>query len=269
MIPLAIILSSSQSYDTLTLFSCQDNHFHPQIKADRSRKGRAAGSPRRNAHLDAAAGNRKPLIPSPPVPPRTWQTAHPGPDAPPRSLGRAPGFIDQTVGNHLPEIFGLLVIAHVALLAQEILDLFPAVVAGRDHQLGAAGLDLSRFKLPMFQAFGFVGHHLHAAAVAAAIVVQGIVAHLHRVGAALRRQPADQFSIIIAKGRLRFTDIIAGIMDGGQHGMDRGINLDPALVKIFLEQIKHAQDPKFLKHFRKPMGEPEPGCIIGMASFRV
>ena len=63
--------------------------------------------------------------------------------------------------------------------------------------------------------------------------------------------------------------MIAGIMDRGQLRMARWVDLDPPLVKIFLEQVKHAQHPKFLEHFRKPLREPEPGCIVGMASFRV
>lgn len=74
------------------------------------------------------------------------------------------------------------------------------------------------------------------------------------------------FKISLTKGLKGFTAVVAGIMIGNGHGVHCLVQLNPALLNIFKEQIKNGNNFKFFECFWVPLVQPGPGCKIGVAS---
>jgi hypothetical protein len=47
------------------------------------------------------------------------------------------------------------------------------------------------------------------------------------------------------------------------------IQLDPACFNIFFQKLKHADASEFLENLWKIFRETQPGCKVGVASFRI
>ena len=75
--------------------------------------------------------------------------------------------------------------------------------------------------------------------------------------------------MMIAKRGQGLSPVVAGIMDRGQLGVFGLVNLDPPRLDVFLQKLKYAQNPKLVVGRWKPCLEPEPGCKVGVASFRI
>jgi hypothetical protein len=57
-------------------------------------------------------------------------------------------------------------------------------------------------------------------------------------------------------------------MDGDGMGVDGGVQFDPALVNIFLQEFLDTDHLELFERFRKPIFEPGPGCKVCVPSFR-
>ena len=143
-------------------------------------------------------------------------------------------------------------------------------MAGGHDDLGAGFFDLIGLEFAVLQTIFVVRHGPSAAARAAAEVVQGIVAHLPVQGGidTLLGEPAVESAEFIPKSYHGLAHIVAGIMHGDGMGVDRGIQLNSALVDILFQQFLNTNHLEFIERLRKPIFEPGPGCKVCVPSFR-
>jgi hypothetical protein len=72
---------------------------------------------------------------------------------------------------------------------------------------------------------------------------------------------------VVPKEHLGLAHVVAGIVDGDGVVVDGRIQLDPALVDILFEEFLDGDYFELSESFRKPIFEPDPGCIVCVPSF--
>lgn len=140
-------------------------------------------------------------------------------------------------------------------------------MAGGDDHFRLTLLDLPGLYAAVEDPLRGIGHGPGAAASTTAVVAVAVRLHIDKGGTAGSCDNSAFLEITVAKGFQRFAAIVARVVVGSEFGMDGVVKGDAVFPHIFEQKIKYGINFYFLEYFRKPFVQPEPGCIICVASF--
>lgn len=139
-------------------------------------------------------------------------------------------------------------------------------MAGRNNKVGPGLGYLPGLDAAIEHALIGERHRPGSAACTTAVGAVSVGVEFADVIAASPGNGSALFEIGLAEGLEGFAPVVAGIMIGNSHGMNRLIQLNLAFLDVFEEQIEDGDDFEFVECFGVPLVQPGPGCEICVAS---